>query len=92
MITAEVTKLGEKLIPYLDFVKNGDDILIAESGKIIARITKEEDQDPLINHALRPLISRGLLICPTQPLERNIPVPAEVPGKPVSEMVREDRR
>jgi len=92
MLTAEAIKLGDEFIRYLDFVKNGDDILIAESGKIIARITKEEAQDSFINQALRPLISEGPVIAPTRPLDKNIPAPVEVPGKPVSEMVTEDRR
>ena len=92
MLTAEAVKLGDEFIRYLDFVRNGDDILIAESGKIIARITKEEAQDSFISQALRPLISEGLVTAPTRPLDKNIPAPAEVPGKPVSEMVTEDRR
>ncbi len=92
MITAELGKLGGEFSHYLDFVRNGEDILIAESGKIIARIAKEKAQDAFISHALRPLISKGLVICPTRPLDRDISVPAEIPGKPISEMVTEDRR
>ena len=92
MFTAEAGTFGDEFIRHLDLVRNGHDILIAESGKIIARIIKEETQDPFVNQALWPLISEGLVISPTRPLDKGIPTTLELPGKPVSEMVTEDRR
>ncbi|OQY60669.1 MAG: hypothetical protein B6245_00325 [Desulfobacteraceae bacterium 4572_88] len=92
MFTAEARNFGLEFIRCLDSVKNGDDILIAESGKIIARITKEKHSDLFVSQSPIPLISKGLVISPTRSLEKNIPPPVEIPGKPVSEMVTEDRR
>jgi hypothetical protein len=54
--------------------------------------TKEGTRKQPIRAALEPLISRGLIAPPTQELVRHGLKPLEVPGKPVSEMVIEDRR
>ncbi len=92
MLTAGIKEFKNKLSHYLSFVKNGEDVLISERGKVIARVVKEEPQNISLRHALHPLIMRGLITFPTKELNRDIPEPIKVPGKPVSEMVIEDRR
>ena len=92
MLTAGIKEFKNKLSHYLSFVKNGEDVVISERGKVIARVVKEEPQNISLRQALHPLIMRGLITFPTKELNRDIPEPIKVPGKPVSEMVIEDRR
>jgi len=92
MLTAGIKEFKNKLSHYLSFVKNGEDVLISERGKVIARVVKEEPQNISLRQALHPLIMRGLITFPAKELNRDIPDPIEVPGKPVSEMVIEGRR
>jgi prevent-host-death family protein len=92
MLTAGIKEFKNKLSHYLSFVKNGEDVLISERGKVIARVVKEEPQNISLRQALHPLIMRGLITFPAKELNRDIPEPIKVPGKPVSEMVIEGRR
>ncbi len=92
MITAGIKDLKNKLSHYLSFVKQGEDILITERGKVIARIIQEDNQRASLRQALHPLIMNGLVTYPSQQLNKDLPDPVEVGGKPISEMVIEDRR
>jgi prevent-host-death family protein len=92
MITAGVKDTKNNLSRYLALVKAGEDVVITEHGKVVARIIKEGARKQSIRAALEPLISRGLIALPTRDLNRHGLKPLAVPGKPVSEMVIEDRR
>lgn len=92
MLTAGIKEFKNKLSHYLSFVKNGEDVLISERGKVIARVVKEEPQNISLRQALHPLIMRGLITFPAKELNRDISEPIKVPGKPISEMVIEGRR
>jgi mRNA-degrading endonuclease RelE of RelBE toxin-antitoxin system/antitoxin (DNA-binding transcriptional repressor) of toxin-antitoxin stability system len=71
--------------------KKGEDVLIPETGKTIARIIQEETERAFWWEGLRPLMAKGLVRPPSRRIDRDFPTPLEVPGKPVSEMVIEDR-
>ncbi len=92
MISAGIKDLKNNLSRYLSRVKKGEDILITERGKIIARIIQEDPKNASIREALSPLIVKGSVTLPSQKINKEIPVPIEVPGKPISEMAIEDRR
>ncbi|MBL7180659.1 MAG: type II toxin-antitoxin system prevent-host-death family antitoxin [Pseudomonadota bacterium] len=92
MITAGIKDLKNKLSQYLSFVKKGEDIVITERGKVIARIIQEDNQRTSLRQAFQPLIMNGLVTFPSAQLNKVISDPVEVPGKPISEMVIEDRR
>jgi antitoxin (DNA-binding transcriptional repressor) of toxin-antitoxin stability system len=92
MLTAGIKEFKNKVSYYLSFVKNGEDVLISERGKVIARVIKEEPNQASLRQALHPLIMRGLVTTPKKELNKEIPEPIKLPGKPVSEMVIEDRR
>ena len=92
MLTAGIKEFKNRVSHYLSFVKNGQDVLISERGKVIARVIKEEPQKTSLRQVLHPLIMRGLVTFPIKELNKDIPDPIEVPGKPVSEMVIEGRR
>lgn len=92
MISAGIKDLKNNLSRYISCVKRGEDILITERGKTVARIIREDSEDAYIRQALSPLIVKGVLTLPSRKLDREIPAPIEAPGKPISEMAIEDRR
>ena len=73
-------------------MKKGEDILITERGKVIARIIREDPKNTSLREALSPLIVKGLITLPSQKIDKEISTPVKLSGKPVSEMVIEDRR
>ena len=92
MLSAGIKDLKNNLSRYLSLVKKGEDILITDRGKTIARIVKEDQRRKSIRDSLLPLISKGMITLPSRELEREIPEPLHVPGQAVSDMVIEDRR
>ncbi len=92
MISAGIKELKNNLSRYLSQVKKGEDILVTERGKAIARIIKEDSKDLHLREVLSPLIVKGLIKLPSQKLDREISPPVKLPGKPVSDIVIEDRR
>jgi prevent-host-death family protein len=92
MISAGVKELKNNLSRYLAKVKTGEEVLITERGKIVARIVQEDSSNASIRKALRPLVEKGLVALPSQEIDREKIEPLEVSGQPVSDMVLEDRR
>jgi prevent-host-death family protein len=92
MISAGIKELKNNLSRYLSLVKNGEDILITERGKIVARIIHEDPNNMSLWEAISPLMVKGLITLPSKKIDKEIPAPVKVPGKPVSEMAIEDRR
>jgi prevent-host-death family protein len=92
MITAGIKELKNSLSHYLRLVRKGEDVLVTERGKVIARIVQERPEKSSLRTALHPLITMGLVSYPERRLSAEVPPPVEIPGKPISEMVLEDRR
>ena len=92
MISAGIKELKNNLSRYLSQVKKGEDILVTERGKPIARIIRDAPKDISLREALSPLVVKGLVKLPSQKIDREIAPPVKLRGKPVSEMVIEDRR
>lgn len=92
MVTAGIKELKNQLSRYLSMVRDGEEVLITDRGKAIARIICEQTRRRSIKMALRPLAQEGVLSLPTQAIERDMPYPVRLGGKSVSEMVTEDRR
>ena len=92
MHTAGVKEIKNNLSRYLARVKSGEEILITERGKPIARIIKENEGAISIRHVLGSLIKKGLVAVPSSGINRDIPPRIKVSGKPASEMAVEDRR
>jgi antitoxin (DNA-binding transcriptional repressor) of toxin-antitoxin stability system len=80
------------LSQLLDNVKAGEEILITERGRPVARIVKENKGDKSILAALGPLIQKALVVLPSRSILKDRHAPLKVSGKPISEMVVEDRR
>ena len=92
MISAGVKDVKNNLSRLLARVKAGEEVLITERGKPVARIVKEERGDKSVLAALAPLIQRGIIALPSRSILKDGLMVADVSGKPVSEMVIEDRR
>ena len=92
MISAGIKELKNNLSRYLTLVKKGEDILITDRGKAVARIIQAAPKTKSIGEVLSPLIAKGLITLPSRGIDKEIAAPIEVPGKPVSEMAIEDRR
>lgn len=92
MHSAGIKDLKNNLSRYLSRVKDGEDVLITERGKVIARIIQEKSDEVSLRQALSQLTVRGLITLPSRKIERDIPDPVDVPGRLISEMVIEDRR
>jgi prevent-host-death family protein len=92
MITAGIKELKNQLSRYIALVKKGDDVLITERGRIIARVVKENSRRSALRQALQLLVLKGQVIMPTREINRDIAKPVKLPGKAVSEIVLENRR
>jgi len=92
MIVTGVKDAKNRLSRFLAHVKAGEEVIITKRGKPVARIIKEGSDKRSIRAALTPLLKRGLIALPTRRLEKVRLSTLKVSGKPVSEMVIEDRR
>jgi antitoxin (DNA-binding transcriptional repressor) of toxin-antitoxin stability system len=92
MDTAGIRDVKNNLSRYLARVKAGEEVLITERGKPIARIIKEPGGDMTLRKRLAPLIQKGLVTMPTRTIDRASLPRLTVSGKPASELVLEDRR
>jgi prevent-host-death family protein len=70
MVTAGIKELKNQLSRYIGLVKKGDDVLVTERGRVIARIVKEDSSSSSLRQALQPLILKGQVIyaCPACPV------------------------
>ena len=73
-------------------IKAGEEVLITDRGKPVARIVKETQGDKSIRAALGPLVQKGLIVLPSRSIMKDRISALEARGKHVSEMVIEDRR
>jgi antitoxin (DNA-binding transcriptional repressor) of toxin-antitoxin stability system len=92
MINAGVKEIKNNLSRYLLQVKAGQEVVITERGKPVARIIKETKGNKSIRTALSSLIENGTVVLPSSNLNKDHLTTKEVAGKLVSEMVIEDRR
>ena len=92
MISAGIKEVKNNLSRLLAQVKAGEEILITKRGRPVARIVKENHGDKYIRATLEPLVQRGLITLPSRSILKDRISAVEVLGKPVSEMVIEDRR
>ncbi|MBW2199099.1 MAG: type II toxin-antitoxin system prevent-host-death family antitoxin [Deltaproteobacteria bacterium] len=92
MIHAGIKEVKNNLSRLLAQVKAGEEILITKRGKPIARIVKENHGDNSIRAALEPLVRRGLVTLPSRSILKDHISAVKASGKPVSEMVIENRR
>ncbi len=92
MINAGIKHVKNNLSSLLAQVKAGEEIVITHRGQPVARIISEKSGNQPIRAALAPLIQKGLITLPNRRILKDGISAAEIPGKPVSQMVIEDRR
>lgn len=62
MLTAEVTELQAALRRYLEQVQAGEDVVVSDRGKEIARLVPVQRPGPAMSDEYTDLVARGLLI------------------------------
>jgi len=92
MITAGIKELKNQLSRYMGYVKRGDDVLITERGRVIARVVKEGSQRVELRKTLQSLSLRGQITLPLREVDRDVPEPSSLPGKSLTKIILEDRR
>jgi antitoxin (DNA-binding transcriptional repressor) of toxin-antitoxin stability system len=92
MIRAGIKEVKNNLSRLLGQVKTGEEVLITERGRPVARIVRESRGNASVRAALEPLVQKGLISLPSRRIPKDRISTVKVPGKRVSEMVLEDRR
>lgn len=94
MIAAGIKEVKDNLSRYLASVKAGEEVVITERGRPIARIIKEDSTRKSLRSALSQLVQQGMVTLPaaTTKWEATSMPTITLTGKPVSGMVIEDRR
>jgi len=92
MLSVGVRELKNNLSRFLRSVKSGEEVVVTDHGKPVARIVQERPEKPhSVEEAMQRMEAEGLITRAKKPLRKNIPIPPKVPGKPLSEIVIEDR-
>lgn len=92
MIQAGIKEIKNNLSRFLNRVKAGEEVVIIERGKPVARIIKENSPALTIRTALASLVEKGVVVMPTRNLKKDGMQYHPATGKLVSEMVIEGRR
>ena len=70
----------------------GEEVLITDRGKPIARIVCEKDERRSVRASLADLVEKGTITLPGKNIDIEQLGAVDVPGRPISEIVIEDRR
>ncbi len=84
MRTVKVAELKAKLSAHLRYVRQGEEVIVCDRDKPIARITPIRADD--YSEQEQRLIARGVLIPPLEPKPKSWPMPE---GDPISDEVME---
>ena len=83
MRTAKISELKAKLSAHIEYVKRGEEVLILDRNKPVARLVPPQtviDDDEEMNR----LTARGILLPPRDPEAESRFVPTRPTGKPIS--------
>lgn len=92
MRTVGSRELKNRLGRYLGLVGKGETIIVTDRGKPVARLVppvSEAEKGESVDDLMRRLEAEGHLRRATQPFRRFKPI--RVKGKPMSQMILEDR-
>ena len=73
-------------------MKAGEELLIRDEGRVIARLVPEVGVAEEEERALRRMVAEGLIEAPRVGLHKELLTAVPIRGKPISETVLEDRR
>ena len=92
MLQVGIRELKNNLSRLLVRVKAGEEIVVTDRGRPVARITREPSARRPLRQAIEPLVEQGLVTLPAT-ARRDEFSPLDIPeGRPVSEIVLEARR
>ena len=92
MLTTAVREFRTDLGKYLSLVKRGEEVMITEHGKPVAKLIQPAPETDAWRERLPLLAAQGLILLPSKGPRKKPPKPIQVKGKPLSEIVIEDRR
>jgi len=90
MSSVGIRELKNHLSHYLAAVQRGDEVVVTERGKPVARIVKEPPGAP-DRRWHDELAAKGLIRPALHKRRPKGPPPMKLPGKPLSEIIIEDR-
>lgn len=91
MRSVGIRELKRRLSGYLAAVRSGEEIVITDRGEPVARIVREPRSGTSLAQALGELVAEGVVTLPTRHRPSSSRA-VRTGGKPVSEIVSEDRR
>ena len=92
MITTGIRDLKARLRKYLEAVRGGEEIVVTDRGRPVARIIKERLRSSSTAQQLASLASTGAVTLPKESRKDARPDPVPVGGRQMSDLVSEDRR
>lgn len=92
MTSVGIRKFMANVRRYLESVEAGEEVMVTRNGRPVVRLVKESGGKSPARKRLEELAAKGLVRLPTRERRKKISRPPKVGGKPLSEMVIEDRR
>lgn len=92
MITAGIRETKARLSRLLAAVRSGEEVLITDRGRPVARIVKETTRVRTTAERFEEMARAGLLTPRTEPHRREAPTAYRIGGTPLSKIVLDDRR
>src|SRR5660397_297073 len=90
MFQAGIKEAKNSLSRLLTRVKAGEEVVITDRGRPVARIVKEPVEERSFRETRGDLVESGRVVLPSRSIRKDeLAVMVEVSGKPVSEMVTE---
>ena len=92
MITAGIREVKSRLSSLLAAVRSGEEVLITDRGRPVARIVRESARARPLEERFKELADTGFLTLRDKPHRRDGLTTYRLAGKPLSLIVSEDRR
>jgi len=92
MTTVGIREFRNHLGRYMGAVKRGQEILLTDRGRIVARISPGRRQEDPMLQKLAPAIAAGTIQPGRIPRPKRPHRPVPAAGKPASQQLIEDRR
>ncbi|MBI4310095.1 MAG: type II toxin-antitoxin system prevent-host-death family antitoxin [Candidatus Omnitrophica bacterium] len=87
-----IRQLKAQLSKYVRTARQGEEVVITDHGKPVARLVKGLARESTVREKLVALAQEGLVILPTKPWRPRKFAPVPCKGKLASDMIIEDRR
>jgi len=92
MIVADISEMKDRIGNLVAAVQSGDEVVITDRGRSVARIVKEPRAPDSGTARLTGLAVAGLVTLPREVLSPEETAPPRIEGPPLSDIVCEDRR